>query len=241
MANTMEFIENNRFGLTNNKLKIIAMISMLIDHIGVALFPYVEIFRIIGRLAFPIFAYMIAEGCRYTKNRKKYLGIILGMAIVFQLVYFFALDDLYQGILVTFSLAIMSIYAIDGILHSKSIIYRIAMVGVLCIVIFVGIICPEIFRRYGFDIDYGVWGITLPVLVYFAPNKKARLVLITIFFALMAIIASPLQWWSLLTIPLFALYNGKRGKANLKYLFYIFYPLHLVLIYGVAILIALLK
>ena len=86
MANTMEFIENNRFGLTNNKLKIIAMISMLIDHIGVALFPYVEIFRIIGRLAFPIFAYMIAEGCRYTKNRKKYLGIILGMAIVFQLV-----------------------------------------------------------------------------------------------------------------------------------------------------------
>ena len=58
-----------KIGLTNNQLKIIAMISMLIDHIGLQMFPDLLIFRIIGRLAFPIFAYMIAEGCFYTKNK----------------------------------------------------------------------------------------------------------------------------------------------------------------------------
>ena len=58
-------------GLTNNQLKIIAMITMLIDHIGIVLFPQIKIFRIIGRFAFPIFAYMLAEGCTNTKNKKK--------------------------------------------------------------------------------------------------------------------------------------------------------------------------
>lgn len=57
--------------LSGNQLKIIAMITMLIDHIGVNLFPSVTIMRVIGRLSFPIFAYMIAEGCRYTRDRKK--------------------------------------------------------------------------------------------------------------------------------------------------------------------------
>ena len=55
------------------------------------------------------------------------------------------------------------------------------------------------------------------------------------------IVPIPLQWWSILTIPLLALYNGERGKAKMKYVFYIFYPAHLVILYGIAILIQLLK
>ena len=58
--------------LSGNMLKIIAAVSMFIDHMGAVLFPGVMIFRILGRIAFPIFAFMIAEGCRYTKNRIKY-------------------------------------------------------------------------------------------------------------------------------------------------------------------------
>ena len=57
--------------LNGNQLKIIALIAMTLDHIGKMLLPGFTILQIIGRLAFPIFAYMIAEGCRYTKNRKK--------------------------------------------------------------------------------------------------------------------------------------------------------------------------
>ena len=58
--------------LTGNALKILAAIFMTIDHIGVMLFPRMLILRIIGRLALPVFAFMIAEGCKYTRNKKKY-------------------------------------------------------------------------------------------------------------------------------------------------------------------------
>ena len=60
-------------GFTGNELKLIAMIAMTCDHVGLQLLPGVPVLRIIGRLALPIYAYMIAEGCRYTRSRKKYL------------------------------------------------------------------------------------------------------------------------------------------------------------------------
>ena len=54
--------------LNSNQLKLIAAVSMLLDHVGYFLFPTVTVFRILGRLAFPIFAFCISEGCRYTKT-----------------------------------------------------------------------------------------------------------------------------------------------------------------------------
>ena len=55
---------------------------MTLDHIGVALFPGNEIFRVIGKISFPVFVYMIAEGYKYTKNRKRYLAVIAGWALL---------------------------------------------------------------------------------------------------------------------------------------------------------------
>ena len=64
-------IQTKKFsGLTGNQLKLIALFAMTCDHVGLQLLPNVLILRILGRLALPIFAYMIAEGCRYTRNRK---------------------------------------------------------------------------------------------------------------------------------------------------------------------------
>ena len=60
--------------ISGNQLKIIALVAMTWDHMGKQLFPQIGWLQIVGRLAFPIFAYMIAEGCAYTKNRKKYLA-----------------------------------------------------------------------------------------------------------------------------------------------------------------------
>lgn len=101
------------FGLTNNQLKIIAMVSMLLDHVGLVLFPSVQILRIIGRLAFPIFAFMIAEGCAYTRNRRAYLLKIAVVALLCQIVYAVAERSLYQSVLVSFTLAILTIFSID--------------------------------------------------------------------------------------------------------------------------------
>ena len=239
-------IQKPKFGLTNNQLKIIAMVSMALDHIGLLFFPDVAIFRILGRIAFPIFAYMIAEGCRYTKNRAKYLGMIAGMGFVFQIVYFVAMQSLYQGILVTFSLAIIAVYSIDGIVKSKKIWGRLAaLVGLAFVAAFVFVL-PTLLTGTDFDIDYGVWGILLPILVYFMPNHPwkvgaASLLLLARAIYYTVIVPIPLQWWSLLTVPLLALYNGERGKAKMKYVFYIFYPAHLVILYGIAMLITMLK
>lgn len=230
-----------KLGLNNNQLKIIAMITMIIDHIGVAFFPGVAIFRILGRISFPIFAYMIAEGCRYTQNRKKYLGIILSMAILFQVFYFVFMNDLYQCIFVTFSLSIATIFSIDSFINNKKVSNRILMVLTLVLVVFVGIIAPILFEKYGFHIDYGTFGIALPILIYFAPTKLFKLIFATVLIISMAIFSSALQWWALLSIPFLALYNGERGKAKMKYFFYIFYPVHLVIIYGIMILLAILN
>ena len=239
-------IQKPKFGLTNNQLKIIAMVSMALDHIGLLFFPDVAIFRILGRIAFPIFAYMIAEGCRYTKNRAKYLGMIAGMGFVFQIVYFVAMQSLYQGILVTFSLAIIAVYSIDGIVKSKKIWGRLAALVGLAFVAACVFVLPTLLTGTDFDIDYGVWGILLPILVYFMPNHPwkvgaASLLLLARAIYYTVIVPIPLQWWSLLTVPLLALYNGERGKAKMKYVFYIFYPAHLVILYGIAMLITMLK
>ena len=226
---------------TNNQLKIIAMISMALDHIGLILFPQFRIFRILGRIAFPIFAYMIAEGCRYTKNRTKYLALIAAMGVAFQLVYFFMLGDLYQGILITFSLAIITIYSFEGLLSDKVGKRILSLLGLAFVVVF-GTVFPVIFKDVGFAIDYDTWGILLPVIVYFMPGKAWKVgslfVLLLARAIHYAVAGASVQWWTLLAIPFLALYNGKRGKAKMKYVFYVFYPAHLVILYGIQMLIA---
>ena len=236
----MEYIKvfnKKLIGLNNNQLKIIALISMVLDHVGLALFPKIELFRILGRLALPIYAYMIAEGCAHTKNRKRYLGMILGMGLIFQIFYLVFMNDLYQGILITFSLSIGLIYAVEGFLKNKKPLYRILMALVILFIMFFGIVCPILFKKSGFVIDYGIWGMFLPVIIYFAPTKWLKLICSALFLCAMAHFSITRQWFALLSIPLLALYNGKRGKYNLKYLFYIVYPLHLVIIYGIMFLI----
>ncbi len=220
-----------KFGLSNNALKIIAMASMLIDHAGLILFPQHQIFRIIGRIAFPIFAYMIAEGCFYTRKRKKYLLMIAGLGIICQLVSTIATGSLYQNILITFTLAIITIFAIDNFLKKKNIPSFLLMALTVTGVIFVSYVAPIIFESHGFKVDYGIWGVLLPVFVYFSPTKTLKIFFTTLILAIRIFLVSKLQLFALLAVPFLMLYNGKRGKLNTKYVFYIFYPAHLTILY----------
>ena len=108
LTDPLPYLSRN-VGLSGNQLKIIALIAMTCDHVGKELLPGINVLQIVGRLAFPIFAYMIAEGCRYTRNRRKHLLNVAGLAILCQVVYFIAEGSLFQCILVTFSLSICSI------------------------------------------------------------------------------------------------------------------------------------
>ena len=78
--------------LTSNKIKLLALITMLFDHIGIILFPEVVFFRVIGRLSFPLFAFMISEGAKYTRNRLRYFLVILGSGLVCQIPYMIYID-----------------------------------------------------------------------------------------------------------------------------------------------------
>lgn len=222
--------ETKKFGLSNNALKIIAMLSMLIDHVGLQIFPEHQIFRIIGRLAFPIFAYMIAEGCFYTKNRKKYLLIVAGLGIACQAVYAIVAHSLYQNTLITFALSIAIIFSVDNFSKEKTKVSLLIMSAVIISAIFLSLIAPALFENEGFEIDYGFLGMILPVAVYFSPTKTAKTVSMCLILAGMTVL-SKIQIFAFLAVPLILLYNGKRGKLNMKYFFYIFYPAHLVIIY----------
>ena len=237
----MSTLVNNKIGLTNNQLKLIAMISMVFDHMGLLLFPQTIAFRILGRIAFPIYAFLIAEGCKHTKNKKKHLGLIAGMGTAYQIVYSVIFNDLYINILLTFSLAIALIYAIESFAKNKSTVNRILMLLTIGSIFFVGYLCPIIFEDYGFYIDYGIWGITLPALMYLCKGKWTRIVFLILFLAARACFVPSIHLYTFLSVPFIALYNGERGKAKMKYFFYIFYPLHIVLIYGIAVLIHIIR
>ena len=217
-----------KIGLTGNQLKLIAMAAMTLDHIGAYLLPQVLVLRIIGRLALPIYAYMIAEGCRYTRNRKKYLLRIAALAALCQAVYFFAMGSLYQCILVTFSMGIGLIYALDYADKRKKWAVGIAA---LAAAFFVCRILPDLLRGTDFGVDYGIWGVLLPVLVYFSRDKWEKLRAFTVGLVLLGFACGGVQWFALAALPLLMLYNGQRGKRAMGMVFYLYYPAHLVVIY----------
>ncbi|MBQ8840958.1 MAG: hypothetical protein IJ004_06540 [Clostridia bacterium] len=102
-------------------LKIIALITMTIDHVGYFLYPTEQWLRIIGRIAFPIFAFLIAEGCRYTRNKKKYFITMLIFAVVCQVAMSIATGSLTMNIFVTFIFSQLMIFAFDQAVKTKKI------------------------------------------------------------------------------------------------------------------------
>lgn len=215
--------------MNRNVLKIIAVISMLIDHIGAYIFPDAYWLRCIGRLAFPIFAFFIAEGMRYTRSRKRYVLTLLVFAIISQIPYGFLREFYYLNILFTFLIAIFAIFLIENYKKNETLymIYLLLLGSVLLFVEFLNIV------------DYGIFGVLLILVFYFVKDKKlslslgaACLVLLTLKMMLFAgfTLRSTVQFLSILSLLLLYFYNGNKGKVNLKWLFYIFYPLHLLVI-----------
>ena len=225
-----------KFGLTNNQLKIIAMVSMLFDHVGKELLPQYTVLQIIGRLAFPIFAYMIAEGCFYTKNKIKYFLTIFILGTGCQIVYTVAEHSFYQNVLITFSLSIALIFSLENFRIKREKISGIILFFIVLIVSILTIVLPLSLEEYGFQIDYGIYGVLLPVAVFYGKEKRQKLFYSTGVLALLAhSFGGGIQWFSLISVPVLALYNQKRGKYNIKPLFYIFYPAHLIVIYLISL------
>lgn len=201
--------------LNSNQLKIIAAILMVFDHIGYFLFPEKIIFRIIGRLSFPIFAYFIAQGCYHTKSISKYFLTLFLLGLICTIVTYLAQGELYCNILITFSLSVLMISCVKENVK----LLPLAAVFIICLILTERI-----------PVDYGLSGILVPFLTYLGILHQKERYLFFLALLLVALSLGGIQYISLLSIPILMLYNGERGKWNLKYFFYLFYPLHIVII-----------
>ena len=241
---------------SNNTLKIIAAAAMVCDHIGVLLFPRIAFLRIIGRIAFPIFAFLIAEGAKHTKNRLRHIIFFASFAAAVQLGYFIFNPSLEMSVLVTFTLSLLMIYAFDGLKAAFFAIKPSKRRIALSAVIFLGSVGLAVVCDRFLDLDYGLSGALLPLFpaIFTAPRcdgapaifKKADTKLVRVLATAIGTLAlcfdiGGIEYYALLAIPLLFLYSEKRGRLKMKYFFYVFYPLHLVIIYGIGILIKFLK
>ncbi len=249
---------NDTFGkLSGNALKIIAAIAMFFDHFGMIFFPEVLYFRYVGRLAFPLFAFFIAEGCKYTRNRPRYLLTIYLLAVLFQTAYFVVLKDLYMSVFVTFTLGITLVYLFDNAKRALKSERAKDWQTLLAIFAFLFALYTVYRLNEVLTIDYTFWGCVLPLFssLFHTPPRENTLLKtdwdkpslgerldclplslistsIPLFF-LSFTAKIPGQYHSFLALLLLCLYSGKRGKRKMKYFFYFFYPVHLVLLYGV--------
>ena len=236
-------------GLSACALKILACLFMMLDHIGVMLLPDVLWLRIVGRLAYPLFAYFISEGCRYTKNKTKRFLSVFVLGVVCEAVYMLSGAQYYGNILLTFSVSILLIYLLSAVKRSYS-LSRLRFAFML-IAFALSLVAMYFYCEY-VGLDYGFFGVLAPVLavafddiealsdkLYSKINRQTvsifmfalGLLLITMFENVLSC-----QIWSLCAVLLLMLYNGNRGKYSLKYGFYLFYPLHLLVLQGIAML-----
>lgn len=239
-------------------IKIIAAVSMLIDHAGMILFPDALWMRIVGRLALPLYALCIAEGFRYTRNRLFYFLRILSLGAICQIAYLFVSDGLYLGILITFSISIILLFFLDALLCAcrkqkdpislcVQKIFKVqpsvAVSIVLCAVCLTAALAAAVALTRFVQVDYGISGILFPVLVYLGGSTRLGKFLGAS--AGTALLACNLEnsftprIWSLLALVPLALYNGKPGKYKLKYFFYVFYPAHLLILYAIDLILSL--
>ena len=254
----------NKFGIfSGSDLKLIACIAMAIDHAGLLLFPGDTVWRAIGRLAFPLFAFFIAEGCRYTRNRMKHFLLIFGVGAFYFAFYYVAYGTPYASVFLTFSVSVLMIYLTDALKSFCLFGGRKVLKILLSVLILFSALAVAYTLFCLIDFDYGFFGMLAPVIANLfvfrdsgAPRIFKYLSLLPVRVVLLGLsfipvcmdnrhgdlyifgTPVPVQYLCLLALPLLMLYNERVGNKRLKYFFYVFYPAHLVIIEGIALIVA---
>ncbi len=197
-------------------LKWIAVILMIIDHIGFFLFPQYRILRIIGRLSFPIFAFLIANGYKYTRDKKKYFLRLFVFANIIQLPSIFM--SLPVNVFYTLSLGLLCIMIFDS--QQGDLFKLVQLAGILVLANFIG--C-----------DYGAYGVIMILFIFIC---KERYLFMSLGILVLSVLFyyKPYSWFNIqylasLSPFIIMLYNQKPGR-KMKYFFYLFYPIHMVIL-----------
>ena len=204
--------------LSGSWLKVIAILSMSIDHIAYYYGinnPFVyDLMRTVGRIAFPTFAFLLAEGFVYTRNRQQYMLNLFVFAVLSEIPWLLMNHDNSHNVLFTLLAGVIGMYIIDSYRNRWATLTFLILIG-----------CSILIA----ETDYSLNGYVLTLLFFMLRGRPSLQVLFGL----------PLMYeygvlGILMAFAVIFLYNGERGFIHgkpAKYAFYAFYPAHLMLIY----------
>ena len=218
--------------LDGTAIKLIAMVIMVVDHVGDNFFPRAVWMRAVGRLALPLFAFCVAEGYIHTHDRKKYLLRMGLFALVselpFDLLTAGRLEFSHQNVMATLFLSICALMLYDRITAAAPSALRRAL-GVGAV-----IVLAAAATLLGTDYGFFAVGLVFIFYIYRGYSPLVRILSAAAFHALVRNMG--IYWWGLGAFAVLLCYNGKKGRG-LKWLFYVFYPGHMLLLYFIKTLI----
>lgn len=221
--------------LSGSALKVIAILSMVIDHCAYFLMDgntvHYEVMRCVGRIAFPVFAFLVAEGFAHTRNRKIYFGQLLFFAVVSEILWYLLNGaDGTHNVMFTLALGVVALAVFEKLKKDSTLC--------ICTILFIALFATW----SGFDYEWR--GVLMIVIFYLSgcPNRIAfpsrKIVRLLCVFPLMlhyGIIGA------MLACMVIFMYDGTRGFIQgsiAKYVFYAFYPIHLGIIFLIGYLFA---
>lgn len=226
-------------GFTGSTLKIVAMVTMLIDHVaavlltrmyltgwlGAEFYSVIFVLRLIGRVAFPIYCFLLVEGFERTGNFKRYLLRMAAFALISEIPFDLSLtgkffDIGHQNVMFTMMLGLLAMYGMKWVEEKKPFGEKKLPVQLV-----IGVVAAVIATLLNTDYSWG--GVLCICAIYLFKASNTRKALLGNAFLIMR---STLEVAALFSVPLIGGYNGERG-LKLKYFFYVFYPLHLLLLY----------
>ena len=229
-------------GISADALKWIALLTMLCDHAGAVLFAQYPVMRLIGRTAFPLFVWLLVEGFFHTSSRKKYLGRMAFFALVSELPFDLALygrpDRQGQNVFFTLSISLVMLVFLERAMDACQRKRQAGEKALLQTLAAVGTVAAAMAAAELFCVDYGGSGPLLAALFYCYKRKGSPGLAVSflIFCLSMGLLTAMVEIFGIVSVPLIARYNGKRTGRGRGRLFYLFYPLHLLILYGISML-----
>lgn len=207
--------------LDSFQLKCIAIVSMALDHTGAVLYPSQIWLRCLGRIAFPIFCFLIVEGFFHTHDVRRYMGRLGVFALISEIPY----DLAFRGVPLEYAHQNVFFTLLIGI-GMMVLLERNREWPVKAVILLLAMWLAVLIRS-----DYNFRGVLLIFVFYIF--HESRWLAMTAGGFWNFLYQGVIQKYGVLSVLPLALYNGERGR-KMKYFFYIFYPAHLLLLYGIS-------
>lgn len=230
--------------MSSATLKWFALITMAFDHVGAVFFPDQAWIRIVGRVSFPIFAFLLVQGFIHTKSRTKYISRLIVFAIISEVPYDLCLygqllEFSSQNIMFELAAGFLVLICLEAMVKKKNPLYLLPALGLSAAALLL-------------NLSYDVYGIALIVAFYLLRSFPGAAALASVavtwlFFGVanvgfslfgldyMPLSLNSIQIFACASCVFLAFYNGKPGRRSSKYFFYLFYPAHLLLYWAISI------